>query len=102
MRTARAKGLSETQVILRHALPRAAVPALAVIGTRVGQLVAGAVIVEIIFGWPGVGRLLYTALEARDAPILLALFFVVSFAVVFANLLTDIAHAAIDPRVTIS
>jgi peptide/nickel transport system permease protein len=102
VRTARAKGLSETQVILRHALPRAAVPALAVIGTRVGQLVAGAVIVEIIFGWPGVGRLLYTALEARDAPILLALFFVVSFAVVFANLLTDIAHAAIDPRVTIS
>jgi peptide/nickel transport system permease protein len=101
VRTARAKGLSETRVILRHALPRAAIPALALIGTRVGQLVAGAVVVEIIFGWPGVGRLLYTALQARDAPILLGLFFVVSFAVVFANLLTDIAQGAIDPRVTV-
>jgi peptide/nickel transport system permease protein len=99
VRTARAKGLGERAVLLRHALPRALIPVLTVIGARTGHLVAGAAVVEIVFGWPGIGRLLLTALQTRDAPVLLGLFFLVSLTVVIANLLTDLAHAAVDPRV---
>lgn len=99
IRTARAKGLSERTVLVRHALPRALLPAMTVIGARAGHLIAGAAIVEIVFGWPGIGRLLLAALQTRDAPVLLGLFFTVSLTVVVANLVTDLAHAGIDPRV---
>lgn len=99
VRTARAKGLSERAVLLRHALPRALLPVLTVVGARTGHLIAGAAVVEIVFGWPGIGRLLLTALQTRDAPVLLGLFFLVSFTVVIANLITDLVHAALDPRV---
>lgn len=101
IRTARAKGARELVVLLRHALPRALLPAITVIGARAGHLVAGAVIVEVVFGWPGMGRLLLGALQTRDTPVLLGLFMVVAFAVVAANLITDLAHAAIDPRVSL-
>lgn len=99
IRTARAKGLSAAQALLRHALPRALLPVVTVVGARVGHLVAGAAVVEIIFGWPGMGRLLLGSLQSRDTPILLGLFLVVSLAVVMANLLSDLVHAAIDPRI---
>lgn len=99
VRTARAKGVAERAVLLRHALPGALLPVVTVLGARAGQLVAGAVIVEIVFGWPGLGRLLLTALQTRDTPILLGIFFLVSFTVVLANLIADLVHAAIDPRV---
>ncbi|MEO7823022.1 MAG: ABC transporter permease [Gemmatimonadaceae bacterium] len=99
VRTARAKGVSERGVIVRHAMPRALMPAVTVIGARAGQLIAGAAVVEIVFGWPGIGRLLVTSLQTRDTPVLLGLFTVISFAVVIANLVTDLVHAAIDPRI---
>lgn len=99
VRTARAKGVGERAVLVRHALPRALLPIVTVVGARAGQLVAGAAVVEIVFGWPGMGRLLLTALQTRDTPLLLGIFLVVSLAVVLANLVTDIAYAAIDPRV---
>jgi len=99
IRTARAKGASERAVLLRHAFPRALLPVLTVLGARIGHLLAGAVVVEVVFGWPGAGRLLLTALETRDIPVLLGLFFIVSVTVVGANLATDLAHAAVDPRV---
>ncbi len=99
VRTARAKGLAERAVLVRHALPRALLSVLTVVGARVGHLIAGAVIVEIVFGWPGIGRLMLTALQTRDAPILLGIFFVVALAVILANVLTDLMHAAFDPRV---
>lgn len=99
IRTARAKGVSERVVVLRHALPRALLPLVAVAGSRLGHLVAGAAVVELVFGWPGIGRLMLSSLQSRDAPILVGLFFVVSFSVVLANLASDIVHAAIDPRV---
>lgn len=99
IRTARAKGVRERLVMLRHALPRALLPVLTVAGSRAGHLIAGAAIVEIVFGWPGMGRLLLSSLQTRDAPVLLGLFFVVSFTVVCVNLLTDLLYAAIDPRV---
>lgn len=99
VRTARAKGLGERAVLLRHALPRALLPVLTVVGARAGHLIAGAAVIEIVFGWPGIGRLLLTALQTRDTPVLLGLFFLVSLTVVLANLLTDLAHAAVDPRI---
>lgn len=101
IRTARAKGVSEAALLLRHAMPRALLPTISVIGVRAGQLVAGAVITEAVFGWPGMGRLLHTALHARDVPILLGLFFVISFSVVLFNLVADLVHAAVDPRVAV-
>ena len=101
LRTAHAKGLSRRQALIRHALPRALLPVVTIVGARVGHLLAGAAIVEIIFGWPGMGRLLLGALQSRDTPILLGLFLVVSFSVVLANLVSDLACAAIDPRIRV-
>lgn len=99
IRTARAKGMSAVQALVRHALPRAMLPVVTIVGARAGHLIAGATIVEIIFGWPGMGRLLIASLQSRDTPILLGLFLVVSFTVVMANLLSDLVYAAIDPRI---
>lgn len=99
VRTARAKGLSRVQALLRHALRRALLPVITVVGARVGHLISGAIIVEIVFGWPGLGRLLLSAAQTRDSPVLLAVFFLVAFSVVLANLLTDLAYAVLDPRI---
>ncbi|MGQ0540038.1 MAG: ABC transporter permease [Gemmatimonadaceae bacterium] len=99
VRTARAKGASSLAVLVRHALPRALYPVVTVVGARVGQLIAGAVVIEIVFGWPGMGRLLLEALQTRDTPLLLGLFMLVSFTVVLANLATDLVYATVDPRV---
>ena len=101
IRTARAKGLSAAQALVRHALPRALLPVVTIVGARAGHLIAGAAVVEIIFGWPGMGRLLLASLQSRDTPILLGLFLVVSFTVVLANLLSDLLYAAIDPRIRV-
>ena len=99
VRTARSKGASELAVLVRHALPRGLLPSVTVIGARAGSLVAGAAIVEIVFGWPGTGRLLFTSLQSRDTPVLLGIFLFVAISVVLVNLVTDLVHAAIDPRV---
>lgn len=99
VRTARAKGVGEFAVLVRHALPRALLPVVTVIGARVGHLAAGAAVVEIVFGWPGTGRLMFSSLQTRDTPVLLGLFLVVALFVVLANLVTDLMYAAIDPRV---
>ncbi len=98
IRTARAKGVGEAKVLMRHALPRALMPVITVVGARAGQLIAGAVVVEIVFGWPGIGRLLLTSLQTRDTPLLLGLFLVISFTVTLANLATDLLHSAVEPR----
>lgn len=99
IRTARAKGVPERTVVLRHGLRRAMLPVVTVLGGRVGHLVAGAVVVEVVFGWPGLGRLLVTAMQARDAPIVLGVFLLVAVTVVVANLVTDLVYAWLDPRV---
>ena len=101
IRTARAKGVGELVVLVRHAFPRSLTPAITVVGARIGHLLAGAAVVEVVFGWPGMGRLLFTALETRDLPVLLGLFIVISSAVVIVNLATDIIHATIDPRIRV-
>lgn len=99
VRTAKSKGLSANRALLRHALPNAMLPVVTVIGGRVGSLFSGAVLVETVFGWPGMGRLLVQASENRDHPVLLGLILVVAFSVVIANLLTDLVYAWIDPRI---
>lgn len=99
VRTARAKGASERRVVLKHALRRPLLPVVTVLGGRIGHLVSGAVLVEVVFGWPGIGRLLVTALQGRDAPIVLGVFLLVAVTVVLANLVTDFVYAWLDPRV---
>lgn len=97
--TARAKGLHERAILARHALPNALIPVVTVFGLQVGDLLSGAIIVESVFAWPGVGRLTIQAVGWRDYPILQAnvLFIVLAFMVV--NLLTDLTYAWIDPRI---
>jgi peptide/nickel transport system permease protein len=98
VRTARAKGLPEAAVV-RHALRNTLLPVVTVIGGRVGMVFTGAVLVEGVFAWPGLGQLLLSSIQSRDVPVLLGLFVVVSFAVILANVLTDLAYAWLDPRI---
>ena len=100
IRTARAKGLSERLVVGKHASRNAVLPVMTVIGANIAFLAGGSVLVELIFGWPGVGRLLYDALLQRDYPVITGIFLVVSFVVLAVSFLVDIAYAAINPRVT--
>lgn len=98
MRTARAKGLPGRGV-LYHALRNALLPLVTVIGSRFGMFFTGAALVEIVFAWPGIGRLLLSAAQARDYPVLLAIFLLVSAAVVLVNLATDLFYTYLDPRI---
>ena len=102
VRTARAKGLPERTVILRHALKAALLPVVTVVGLQLGSLLAGAVITETVFGWDGVGRLLVESIEKRDYPVTQACVLVIALTYVLVNLLTDLAYARLDPRVRFS
>lgn len=102
VRTARAKGLPERSVILRHALKAALLPVVTVVGLQLGSLLAGAVITETVFGWDGVGRLLVESIEKRDYPVTQACVLVIALTYVLVNLLTDLAYARLDPRVRFS
>lgn len=97
--TARAKGLREARIAYRHALPNAFLPVLTVIGLSFGFLLSGSVLIETVFAWPGIGRLLNDAIFGRDYPVLLGILVVVSIMVIVANVITDILYAVIDPRV---
>ena len=99
VRTARAKGLPQDQAVARHALPNALLPVLTIVGSRIGYLVSGAVLVESVFGWPGLGKVLVDAAQAGDHPVILGMVLLVSAAVVSANLATDLVCAWIDPRI---
>jgi peptide/nickel transport system permease protein len=98
IRTASAKGLPWREVVVTHALPNAAIPTLTIIGFMVGSLVAGAVVVESIFSWPGVGRLLVTAVANRDLAVVQVILLAIGFTMVAANLAVDLAYGWIDPR----
>lgn len=99
VRTARAKGVGGPDTLYRHALPNVLLPVITVVGGQFGTLLTGAVLTEIIFAWPGLGRLLFDATLSRDYPLLMAMFLVASVSVIFANLITDLAYGALDPRV---
>jgi peptide/nickel transport system permease protein len=74
-------------------------PIITVIGSRAGMFLSGAVLVEVVFAWPGLGRLLLSSLLSRDYPVLLGMFLVISIGVILANLITDLAYAQLDPRI---
>jgi peptide/nickel transport system permease protein len=99
IRAARLKGLRESRVIRHHALPNSLAPAVAVISLDIGYLLGGIIVVEEIFAWPGLGRLLILALENRDLPVIQAITLLLAMVYALSNLLSDLAIAALDPRV---
>jgi len=102
IRTARAKGLRESAVVIHHALRNAALPIITVLGLQLGTLLGGAVITEIIFAWPGIGQLTIDAIHRRDYPVVQACILLISLSYVLVNTLTDIVYAWLDPRVRYS
>lgn len=99
VRTARAKGLPERMVLLRHILRNALIPITTVVGLRFGYMLGGAVVTETVFAWPGMGRLLVTAVEQRDIPIVQGVLLVFGTAFVLINLIVDVLYSVIDPRI---
>ena len=99
IRTAEAKGLSRRAVILRHALRNALLPVLTVVGLQVGRLLAGAILTETIFSWPGIGLWVYESIESRDYAIVQGVSLFIAVIVVGVNLVTDVLYAAVDPRI---
>ncbi len=97
--TARAKGLTERQIVRRHVLRNAMLPVVTMAGVQVGAILGGAVVVETVFAWPGLGMLAYESLFARDLNLLLGIFFVSTCLVVAVNLVVDMAYSALDPRI---
>ncbi len=99
IRTARAKGVRERSVLYRHALRNVLIPLVTVMGLQLGALLGGAVIIEQVFAWPGVGRLAVTAITARDYPIIQAVVLLVSCVFVVVNLAVDLLYGFLDPRI---
>jgi len=99
IRTARAKGLSEDAVIYRHGLRNALLPFITMFGLIIPGLIGGSVIFETIFAWPGMGRLGFEAILARDFPVILTLNFISAILVLVGTLISDILYAVVDPRI---
>ncbi|SDN81418.1 peptide/nickel transport system permease protein [Methylobacterium phyllostachyos] len=99
VRTARAKGLPERIVVGKHALRNALIPLVTMVGLQFGQLFAGAILVETVFAWPGLGRLTFDSILRRDYPTLLGILFCSALLVIAANLVTDLLYRLIDPRI---
>ena len=97
--TARAKGLTEGYILRRHALPNAMLPAVTLVAINMGYVIAGAITVELVFGWPGLGTLTVEALNSRDYPVLQGVFLLLSISVVLANFAADLVYGLLDPRV---
>ena len=102
VRTARAKGLSERSVTFKHGLRNGIIPVVTILGLQFGAVLSGAILVESVFAWPGLGRLAFEAVTRRDTPVLLGVLLLVSVAVIVANLLTDLVYRLIDPRIRVS
>ncbi len=98
IRTARAKGLSETAVVYRHALPNTLVPIVTVVGLQFGALLAGAIVTETIFSWPGLGRLVVSAISNRDYALVQGCLLAIGLTYVLVNLLTDVVYRWVNPR----
>jgi peptide/nickel transport system permease protein len=101
VRTARARGVREGLLLLKHALPNASIPLVTAIGLEVPRLLAGAMVTEVVFAWPGLGRLLTQSLLNRDYPVAMGVLMMLAVAVVVTNLLTDLAYRWLDPRVRV-
>jgi ABC-type dipeptide/oligopeptide/nickel transport system permease component len=101
VRTARAKGLNERRVVYKHVLKNGLIPVVTVIGLQFGVLLAGAIITETIFSWPGLGRLTVDAINARDYPLVQGCILMIALTYIVANLLTDFAYRLLDPRIKV-
>ncbi len=101
VRTARAKGLTERRVVYKHALRNAVIPVVTVAGLQFGQMLSGALLVETVFNWPGLGRLASDSVFQRDAPVLLGILICSASLVVIINILTDLVYRLIDPRIRV-
>ena len=99
IRTARAKGLPERKVVYKHALRNAVLPVVTVAGIQLGHILAGAILVETVFSWPGMGRLMFEGILRRDYPLIMGILIFSSVMVIIANLLTDILYGVLDPRI---
>jgi ABC-type dipeptide/oligopeptide/nickel transport system permease component len=99
VRTARAKGLSEVLVVFRHALRNGILPVITLLGLSFGDLLSGAVIIETVFGWPGLGRYLVSGINGRDFPVVQATVLVIAVGFVVGNIITDLLLATADPRI---
>lgn len=101
VRTARAKGVLEFWVIAKHALRNALLPVVTLIGSTIGLAIGGAIFIESVFNWPGMGLLLVDAVETRDYPVIMGATLIIGTCVIVVNLMTDIAYAVIDPRIKV-
>ena len=99
VRAAQAKGVPWPVVVIRHVLPNAAVPVVTIVGFMVGSLVSGAVVVETVFSWPGVGNLLVTSVRERDLAVVQVILLLIGFTMVAANVAVDVLYGFIDPRI---
>ncbi|MEM8956500.1 MAG: ABC transporter permease [Pseudomonadota bacterium] len=99
VRTARAKGLSKLRIIVRHVMPNAILPIIAMIGIDIGLFMSGIVVVESVFGWPGIGQLAWQAIQRVDIPVIMGVTMVSATAIVLGNLLADLVAPLIDPRI---
>jgi peptide/nickel transport system permease protein len=97
--TARSKGLTETVVVVKHALKNALIPIITVVGLQFGFLLGGAVLTETVFAWPGLGRLLYDSISARDYPMIQGTILIFGLLYIFVNLVVDLIYAFVDPRI---
>ncbi len=102
IKTARAKGLSSSKIVFRHALRNAIIPVLTMAGVQVSAMLGGSVIIESVFGWPGLGLLAYEALFSRDLNLLLGIFFLSSILVVLTNAIVDVIYTVVDPRIRLN
>ena len=99
VRTARAKGVSEKWVVLKHCLRNALIPVVTMMGLQFGFLLGGSIVVEVVFNWPGMGRLLVDAVEMRDYPLIQALVLLFSLEFILINLVVDVLYAVINPTI---
>ncbi len=99
IRTARAKGLNERTVILRHGLRHALIPVMTILGIELGRLIAGSVIIEVVFSWPGIGRLMIESILQSDYPTVQAGLVVIAASITLGNLIVDLTYRVIDPRI---
>lgn len=102
IRTAKAKGISQQRIIIRHIIPNAILPVIAMIGIDIGIFMGGLVVVESVFGWPGIGQLVWQAIQRVDIPIIVGVTTVSAFAIIVGNLIADLITPLIDPRIDIN
>jgi peptide/nickel transport system permease protein len=102
VRTARAKGVKEFWVVIKHATRNALLPVITLIGSTIGIAVGGAIFLESVFNWPGMGLLLVNAVNTRDYPVIMCATLIIGACVILVNLLTDLTYAAVDPRIQVT